>query len=116
MSKRTFVEKRLLAAERRRRVPVGFGWADHRLLREGHLRLLTPDAMALYLLLVLASDGEGLSFYGDGLTSSLLGLSRERLDRARANLVSADLVAWQEPLYQLLEIPQGAPGGTRDGH
>lgn len=115
MSRKTSIEKHLLVSERLRRVPAGFGWVDHRLLRMGFLRLLTPDAIALYLLLVLAADGEGLSFYGDGLASSLLGLSQKRLDRARENLVSADLVAWRKPLYQLLEIPGETEGGMRDG-
>ena len=114
MSRKTFIEKHLLVSERLRRVPAGFGWVDHRVLRAGFLRLLTPDAMALYLLLVLASDSEGLSFYGDGLTANLLGLTRDRLEKARRNLISAGLVAWEEPLYQLLEIPCGISGEVRE--
>lgn len=114
MQPRTHVEKRLPAPCRLRRVPNGFGWADHRLLRDGHLRLCTPDAMALYLLLVLASDAEGVSFYGDRLACGVLGLSMERLRLARENLVSANLVAFDPPIYQVLEIPAGPEGGRHE--
>ena len=114
MQPKTHVEKRLPAPCRLRRVPNGFGWADHRLLRDGHLRLCTPDAMALYLLLVLASDSCGVSFYGDRLACGVLGLSAERLRLARENLVSADLVAFEAPLYQVLEIPAPPEGGRHE--
>ena len=111
MSSNEVVVKHPLVSWRVRRVPNGFGWADHRLLRGGILRLCTPDALALYLVLVLAADGDGVSFYGDRLLCGLLGLSRQRLEAARENLVHADLLAWQEPLYQVLEIPASPEGG-----
>ena len=56
-------------------LPKGYGWADHRLLRDGHLRRCTPSSLALYLLLVLAADGDGLSFYGDRQTGHLRNTS-----------------------------------------
>ena len=113
MTKTTVSEKHPVAPWRLRRVPCGFGWADHRLLRNGFLRLCTPDAMALYLLLILAADGDGVSFYGDRLLCSTLGLSAQRLESARGNLVHADLIAWEEPLYQVLELPAETEGGSR---
>ena len=113
MTRQNHIAKRLLVSWRLRRIPNGFGWVDHRLLRNGRLRLCTPDALALYLLLVLAADGEGLSFYGDRLLCGLLGLSMERLADARENLLRADLVAFEAPLYQLLEMPEEPAGGQR---
>ena len=56
-----------------RPVPRGFGWIDHRFLRDGHIRLRTHRELSLYLLLVLAADSRGVSFYGDRLARRILG-------------------------------------------
>ena len=97
-----------------RPVPNGFGWIDHRLLRDGHVRLRTCQELSLYLLLVLAADSRGVSFYGDRLACGVLGLSAERLRLARENLVSADLVAFEAPLDQVLEVPAPPEGGRHE--
>ena len=56
------MNKRLLCPQRLRHVPRQFSWIDHRLLRDGHIaRCGGPRALALYLLLVAASDAQGLS-------------------------------------------------------
>jgi hypothetical protein len=104
------VEKIPLVSHRLRRVPNGFGWVDHRLLREGHIRECSSDSLALYLLLICAADGQGLSYYGDGLVCALLGWSHGRLEKAREALLYADLVAWEAPLYQILEMPEEKRG------
>lgn len=98
------IDKFPLQSARLRHIPKGFGWVDHRLLRDGHIRNCSSDALALYLVLICASDGQGLSYYGDGLVCSLLGWSRGRLESARKCLVDHDLLAWEAPLYQLLEV------------
>lgn len=87
-------------------LPKGYGWADHRPLRDGHLRPCTPSSLALYLLLVLAADGDGLSFYGDRLTGHLLSLTQAQLEEARGNLCRNGLIAWGAPLYQVLDVPR----------
>ena len=107
------VDKMPLMSHRLRRIPKGFGWVDHRLLRDGHIRDCSSDALALYLVLLCASDGQGLSFYGDGLVCSLLGWSRGRFGKAREALRKTDLIAWEAPLYQVLEIP-AEKRGERD--
>lgn len=98
------VEKRLIAPARLRTPPSGFGWVDHRLVREGIIRECSTDALALYLVLVTVSDRQGLSFYGDALLCTMLGWSRKRLQQARETLQNADLLAWEPPIYQLLNI------------
>lgn len=98
------IDKFPLQSSRLRRIPNGFGWIDHRLLRDRHIRNCSSDALALYLVLVCAADGQGLSYYGDGLVCSLLGWSRGRLESARQCLIDRDLIAWEAPLYQLLEL------------
>lgn len=90
-----------------RPVPSGFGWIDHRFLRDGHICRVSREAIALYLLLVLAADSNGISFYGDRLIRHLLGFSQPDFENARGELVSAGLVAWEKPVYQLLELAAG---------
>ena len=77
----------------------------HRFMKEGHLRRCSTDALALYLVLICASDGQGLSYYGDGLVCTLLAWSRGRLDAARQTLITHKLIAFEAPLYQILEVP-----------
>jgi hypothetical protein len=105
------VEKLPVISSRIRRIPEGFGWLDHRLIREGHLRSCSTDALGLYLVLVTVADRDGLSYYGDSLLCAMLGWSRGRLEKARKNLIESDLLAWSEPIYQILELPE--TGGTR---
>jgi hypothetical protein len=98
------IEKFPVAPGRTRRIPKGFGWIDHRVVRDGHLRMCSTDAAALYLVLVTVADQDGLSYYGESLLRATLGWSRIRLEKARTNLEEADLVAWSDPLYQVLEL------------
>jgi hypothetical protein len=74
-------------ARMRKAPPRGFGWIDHRLLREGHIGRASVEALALYLLLACASDAQGLSFYSDGRTAQLLGLEAPAVARARRELI-----------------------------
>lgn len=106
------INKRLLCPQRLRRVPEHFSWLDHRLVRDHHLRDLSPNAMALYLFLVVVSDAQGLSYYGDKALTSSCGLSLEGLESGRCQLVSRGLIAYQQPLYQVLDLaPVVAPKG-----
>jgi len=82
---------------------------DHRLVRDGHLDRMSLKAAALYLFLVAVGDGQGLSYYSDDSVHLRLGLSHEDLLNARAELALLDLIAYEKPLYQVLEI---APSGV----
>jgi len=107
------IQKRPLDPRRlRSHPPRGFGWLDHRLLRQGYLARCSPPATALYCLLVCAGDGFGLSFYSDPRICALLGLEPALLPRVRRELVELGLVAYQKPLYQVLALsdaPMCAP-------
>src|SRR5712692_8578499 len=46
------IVKHLLRAERLRQVPAGFGWVDHRLVRNGFISRCDHAGLALYLFLV----------------------------------------------------------------
>jgi len=59
------------------------------------------------LLLVSVSDANGLSYYSDKSICRLVQLTVERLGSARQKLITADLVAYEAPIYQVLSIPEG---------
>ena len=103
------IQKRPLDPRRlRSRPPRGFGWLDHRLLREGYLARCSPAATALYCLLVCAGDAHGLSFYGDPRVCTLLAMEPALLPRVRGELVELGLLAYRKPLYQVLALGGGA--------
>ena len=58
------IQKRVLNAERVRRIDGGFSFIPHRFLTDGFLASLKQRELLLYLFLVLVSDRHGLSFYG----------------------------------------------------
>jgi hypothetical protein len=103
--------KRLIDARRRRKGPPrGFGWIDHRLLRDGYLGRCSPESLALYVLLVCASDAQGLSYYSDSRMAELLGLEPAVLHSSPRALINLGLIAYQKPLYQLLNLEEGLQG------
>jgi hypothetical protein len=85
-------------------VPEGFGFIDHRLVRDGHLRRADAKAWALYLVLVTVGDEHGLSYYGDQSLGRMLSLSAGEIAVARRQLILAELIAYEEPLYQVLAL------------
>jgi hypothetical protein len=99
------MQKKILRPERLRQVPAQFSWIDQRLVREDFLRLGEPSAWALYLVLVTVADAQGLSYYSEATLSRLLKLDLVQLAQARQQLVSADLLAYHKPLYQVLALP-----------
>ena len=99
----------MLVADRVRQVPRQFGWIDRRVLREGYLGRCEAPALALYLLLVIVADAQGLSFYADASLGRLLSMSLETLGRARANLLHTGLIAYRAPLYQVLGLDPPLP-------
>ena len=111
------MQKKILRPERLRQVPAQFSWIDQRLVRENFLRHGEPAAWALYLVLVTVADAQGLSYYSEGTLSRLLQLDLVQLAQARQQLVSADLLAYQKPLYQVLALPPApaAPSSPRAG-
>ena len=98
------VSKLPIGAQRIRRVPRHFSWIDHRLVRDRHIENCSHAAAALYLFLVTVGDAKGLSYYGDKSTIKYLSMDQNTLNDARANLISIGLIAWQQPLYQVLAL------------
>lgn len=98
------MEKRLLRPKRLRKLPAQFSWIDQRLVREQHIDRLSHPASALYLFLCTVADKNGLSYYSERSLCRRLSMTTEQLDSARGELVSAGLIAYQAPLYQLLGL------------
>jgi hypothetical protein len=95
-----------------RRPSGGFGWLEQRLLLDGWLRELGPKATAVLVLLALAADRNGASFFGRLRMAGALGLSCEDVDLALGRLTELGLVAhrpWRagtrDGVWQLLGVP-----------
>ena len=104
------------------RSPSGpFGWLDARLLHEEWFVRLGSDATAVLVLLAIAADRRGSSFYGRERMGRALGLSRERVDRSLERLCEMRLVAhrpWRsghpDGVWQLLPMPEARPRARRE--
>jgi len=104
------INKHPLRPDRLRQIPTSFSWVDHRLVRHDYLRRAEPRAWALYLFLVTVADAQGLSYYSDAAITRHLNLDAPALAMAREQLIQADLVAHQKPLYQVLALPEDPRG------
>jgi hypothetical protein len=100
------MNKKLLAPERLRQLPSQFSWIDQQLVRGGHLRDCDHSAWALYLFLATVADSQGLSYYSDASICQWLRVDRARVQTIRQQLITAGLLAYQKPLYQLLALPK----------
>jgi hypothetical protein len=95
---------------------TSYGWIATDLLRRGWLGVLSPDDVTTYVLLCLAADREGISFYRRGRMARELGLGEDGLNAAIRRLVRFDLVAHRpfrpgapDGFWQVLALPPGGP-------
>jgi hypothetical protein len=84
----------------------GFGFLPHRFLHDGFLSALPPDALVLYVFLVLAANRVGVSFHRYDAICSVLGFHLERYLQARNALIDADLLAFDGTRFQVLSLPE----------
>ena len=87
-----------------RHVPSQFSWVDQRLVREHLIDQLSHEACALYLFLVTVADAQGLSYYADRSLCQRLSMPAPLLRQARQLLIQQGLVAYRQPLYQVLAL------------
>jgi len=106
------ISKHLLRPQRLRRIPPSFSWVDHRLVRHAYLARAGHSAWTLYLFLVTVADSQGLSYYSDPAIGRHLNMDAVALSAARQQLVQADLIAYQKPLYQVLALPDDPKAST----
>ncbi len=101
------IVKSPILKQRIRKIPNSFSWIDHRLVRHRHMESCTHAQSALYLFLVCVSDARGLSYYSDKAIMQKLGMDVQTLKEARFGLIKNNLLAWQEPIYQVLSLEPG---------
>ena len=101
--------------DRRRSIRGSFSWIDHRFLREGFDEGLTRLEKLLYLVLVAVSNQDGVSFYSDARLGELLDIRfPHELEGARRELVARDLIAYEDGIYQVLDLPADSPRKPRE--
>ncbi len=103
------IPKQIVDPARRRRLPEGFGWIDHRLVRKNVIENFSAEALALYLFLLTVADKNGVSWYSDASIRKrlkLLDLTAASLKTLRNELISGELIAYRKPYYQVLELPR----------
>jgi len=96
--------KQPILPHRIRRVPKQFSWVDGRLVRDHHIDRCSHPAAALYLFLVTVADARGLSYYADQSISQRLSMDSSTLAAARLELVQHGMIAYQMPIYQVLDL------------
>ena len=112
------IHKQLICVPKLRKVPKQFSWVDQRLVRERSIDQRSPQACALYLLLVTVADARGLSYYADPSLCQRLSMTSPELHHARQALITLGLVAYQRPLYQVLALdaaPREVTSSTSTG-
>ena len=87
--------------------PAHSAWIDHRL--RDRLQALSLEAIALLFFLHLAADKTGCSFWADTTIATKLGLREGDVIQARSHLVAQGLVAYRDPLSQLLPLEAARP-------
>lgn len=98
------MKKRVLCPERLRKVPPQFSWIDHRLVQENYFPRCDHSAWTLYLFLVSVADAQGLSYYSDASLMRRLNMDLLQLSASRQQLLQTGLIAYQKPLYQVLNL------------
>lgn len=102
------IQKKMIDPARRRRLPEGFGWIDHRLVRENLIESFSAESLALYLFLLTVGDENGVSWYSDAsICNRLKGvhLTVPGLKTLRNELIAGELIAYRKPYSQVLELP-----------
>ena len=101
------VDRAPIRPERVRRIGAdGFAFIPNRFLRDGFYAALSGEESDLYLLLALAGDRNGMSFYHYDSLCTLLGLPLESYLAARNTLIDQDLIAYDGTRFQVLSLPE----------
>ncbi len=106
------ITKKVLVADRIRRIDGGFSFIPHRFLTAGFLACLQQQELMLYVFLVLAADRHGLSYYSYERICSLLHMTVEQYTAARNALIEKDLIAFDGTLFQVLSLPSKPAQGS----
>lgn len=103
--KKSHVLRSPIVAERVRKIDGGFTFIPHRFLQGGFFASLESRELLLYILLVLAGDRHGVSFYGIDTLCGLLCFENSEYLNARNGLIEKDLIAFDGRRFQVLSLP-----------
>jgi len=99
-----------------RNIKGSFAWIDHRLMRNGFLKVMIHDDMVLYLFLILAADRNGVSFYRKEKICEAVSLDYSQFEIAKDRLINMKLIVFEgysvlspNGYYQILPIESEAP-------
>jgi hypothetical protein len=107
MARRTSPSQTPIVSTRIRSIAgQSFVFLPHRFLRDGFLASLSPEELRLYVLLLLAGDRFGVSFYHGDSICSILQLPRQTYLALRDGLVGKDLIAFDGARFQVLSLPE----------
>ena len=84
----------------------GFSFLPHRFLRDGFFVSLSSRELALYFLLVLAGNRNGISYYHYDSLCSMLQIPVETYIEARNGLIDKDLIGFDGTRFQVLSLPK----------
>lgn len=105
--------KKMLVPDRIRKIRGGFSFIPMRFYTGGFLESLTQKELLLYLFLVIVSDRNGLSYYSYDRICTTLEMDIDEYIEARNALITKDLLAFDGRVFQVLELPEKIPSGTR---
>ena len=97
--------KEVICRDRIRCIRGGFGWVDHRFVRDRYIQRCSTTALAVYLFLILVSDADGVSYWGESAMCDRLRIGKAELNHARAELEALELIAYEKPIWQVLQLP-----------
>lgn len=98
------MHKRPICLAKLRTVPRQCSWVDQRLVRERSIDRLSPQACTLSLFVLTVADAQGLSDYGEASLCQRLSMTPNARHLARQALIKLGLLAYQHPLYQVLDL------------
>lgn len=102
---RTFFDRTPIRPDRVPRIDGSFAAISHRFLHHGFLASLEHHETLLYLVLALAADRQGMSFYRDDRLAGILRFTLDDFLSARAGLLHKDLIAYDGTRHQVLSLP-----------
>jgi len=99
------LRKKIINLDRVRQINGGFSFIPHRFLTDGFLGSLNQMELLLYFFLILVADKNGLSYYSYEKICQFLDMNLDEYLEARDGLLMKDLIAFDNTVFQVLELP-----------
>lgn len=100
------IEKKVIIADRIRRIDGSFSYIPHKFVTQGFLSGLSGQELLVYFVLVLVGDRHGLSYYSQDRLCTMLKMTIDDFIQARNGLIKESLIAFDGFLFQVLSLPE----------